>query len=854
MADLNTGITPPPDNPSGYVPPAASDQQPQDQQPQPQPQDQTQTAPAGGQNMFADTIPGSQQAAPPAQRQNIFADVLSQQAAVSDSAAKASEAYLTDQARKSFDLAPSNTWSGWINRVGRSMSFGLGDYVIAARIQHANPNVPFHDALKAVEQKYAADTSTSADITGAIIGGAGVVGDLGRLGRVGSKLVGASPSAAANFVGDFMRGGLARDGAVAAARGGFADGALAWASRNPALARIAGTAAIGGSSNAAYEAIRSSVAYSIDQASHIDQMTPATVASDVAQGALVGAILSPALSEAARALGGPARALGRVVQSWWGGDAAKTAVATHKIIGTLAKATGKTPDEAVQSIQNAYHDFKAMNPNSEPALAQLIGADAAAEIGAVSAYHSGIGAIGSRLGAEQIPKVLNNLANVVKRGGDMQHREVLRNGVSNLFRDFMAQNGDIMVNVPDSTIASLRNAPKFLSHMASSGNIPAQRIKAVLDAQDSIVSLRNKFVSLMKASNVANLRSQVADINQQIAQLIDAKMAEGGGASEIAQLRNAARLIATKASAIASRSTKTSTALKMSELEPNLQAAQKILDNYAENGLKVPLRAANDLRMAASRAAYGADPSIAESAMNTRDAVASIGAKEVKDYPKMVSLWNQTHTRMDAQSLGAQAAKGSETPENIGAMLESGRAPGRGAGDMTSVAQGADEGARITITHALDQPTGEAGGMVKRLAESGATQKSLDLTSPKAAKQIVAAAKSSKEQLGGLHALMNLGSPKEISAQATAMQEFFAGAGFGRLGGAARANLVTKFLMSKAIPRSQAKLMIEGLGDPARLPDVLNYMRRRGVDPQELAKFMAKIVIAEQNAKKRKGQ
>src|SRR5690606_5138991 len=109
---------------------------------------------------------------------------------------------------------------------------------------------------------------------------------------------------------------------------------------------------------------------------------------------------------------------------------------------------------------------------------------------------------------------------------------------------------------------------------------------------------------------------------------------------------------------------------------PTLRAAERILQDYENNGLKITLSAANNMRArASSDVRTVADPNAREMARAVRDAMTRVGVPEVPVYGKVVKAWGKVLTRAEAQESGRQAVKGGVSPDNLGVRVDKGRLP-----------------------------------------------------------------------------------------------------------------------------------------------------------------------------------
>lgn len=902
MADLNEGVTPLPDNPTGYLPP--SYQPPAGATPAQAPQQDATPPWERYANATVGPAPSAQQGAssdttPPWERYG-SARVIPNQQEYTDGVANAAAAHLTEQAQTpKVTFTPStdsSSWGGQALRFLRGM-WNIGDVNVADAIsarylknmpaalgglpQDQSSQLTTRELYDAIHQGYANDkggetAGALGNLTSILAGGGAIAkgiveGTAAVKGAVGaydaSQAAAAAPGTAA-AVTSAMRApagltDLAAPYLSAAAKGGLVQGALNFAAASPKLAQIAAVAATGGAVGAVQEGIKASVSNLVNGGIVGGDYTSDNVNSAVINGALLGALVAPAAGAALQAVGGGAKYVGNILQGWFGGDATQNAVALRNFVGKLAEGYGGDANAAIGALQQGVQSAMAANGGRVPAMAEIIGQFKAQDLGKIAQAYSGLSEFGANIVDAQIPKVLAGIRSAVENGTPIQDVGPLRQQAVAAFKSVIDNNGSNMVAIPDETIAALRDAPQFLNHMAATGNLPAQAIKKVLDSQDLVASAQGKLGNLTADMEGAQAKTALSELSRDIAALragapmnapdmtgaaenaanaLSDQAAQAGGAQAQAAILTRLKTLQGAIDQYTARmETEGRVGAKLGDFTSLVNAAKATLADYSANGLKVSLRDANELRMAASAKANSADPWLSDSARNVNAAVANIGTSEVPAYKDAVQTWRQIMTRIEGADLGPQVVSGKMTPENVGATLQSGYINGVGTRDAGDVAKGMAMGARVDMRSTLRQTSDDAARLVDNLARSEQTQANLRQVLPESADALIANAQQAQQSLAGFKAALSPSPGAEKQAESH-LHDFLELATFGTLGGAAKAGLATRWLMRAGIPRAQAQASLTYLLDPSKTQDVLNFVARKGVDPMAFRTFLASVV------------
>lgn len=729
-------------------------------------------------------------------------------------------------ARVQYTPPSSDTAAGWLGRVGRTMSFGLSDTLSAALIQRQlreqDPSITYGEVLSAVRKGYAEDTSISAEIAGSLTPGSAAVG-LAKGTMKGGKVV-----------------------LDAAERAGILKGALNWLGKDKAFSRIASAAGGGAAVGMTYEATKTAVDEGIGAVAG-ENIDPDKIWDNAVQGAVIGAVLAPPVSEALRGAAG--------VANWakqaFGQNTANTMNASQRIIRTLSS-PGETADQTVMRIRSDAQAFTEQN-GRPPALFELISPDKSGDIADVARYYTGLSPRVRALTDEQITQSVRTLEKAVSGTKPLRDAEVIESGIEYTFSDLMRRNGDTLVDLGDEAFEALGRNRGFLT-MQAKHNPEARQLLRVVEARENITELRSTVAKMANSRNLAADKEEIAGLQARIAEIIRQEAeANAQGMSELTDLRTLKQLYSALSNQFARMQQSGYAEANMNNSLATLRKAEQVLNQFEKDGFKVSLRSANAMRHASSRAAKNAnDLSAQAEALGVRDAIAKVGTAEVPQYGRMVKVWNRQLTRKEAQETGSAASRGTVSPENLDVRIGKGRLPGRPrAAVLDDVRKGVAEGARIDLRNTM---RGSEKGAVRRaeeIAESDLVQENIRKAVPEGGEEIVAKAAQTKKTVESAKAAKSKMSPSELQEEVTKVRDQVEGLVLGRLGGAGIAGLAARQLMKFSIPRKTAEQVVEMLGDPARMDDALSYIASRGID---LTTYVNLLVQAEKDAEKKQNE
>lgn len=715
---------------------------------------------------------------------------------------------VADATETMLDKAPEDqSWFEWGGAVGRNMYLGLTD-PIAALIVHQTmkddiPDLTYRDALKAVRDYGEKSDSVSAQIVGLVSPG----GLAGGLAKGGTKLA-------------------AKAGALTAARAGMVDGAVKFAAKHPTINRVLTTAASGGAGAFIEEGVRASIGEAIDAGAG-KGFDGSRILESAATGAIIGGLMTPVTQEALRGAKGAAQWLGGVF-----GLSGRDDLAQRKILKVFAN-EGESLDDAVERLRDTVQRFK-QNNGYAPAMTDLLPPEKVRELSEVIRYVSGLDTRARELGEAGVRRALKAYDNAIGAGNTLS-REQIESAVEDLFTDVVSRNRMVPVDVPADTLDMLSRNRGWIASLANDGNAGAQRITRVIDAYGSIGKLRQNLRKFSQTRDVAGKRAEVASIRDEIARIIDEQFsASEVEPSRLAMLRNLEQLRRAATDLLAAKNRAGHAVMDETTAGNLVKSAQRVIDDYEADGLKISLGDANQIRSTASRHFYKAsDPAQADTARAIRDAVAPVGVKEVPEYGAVVKRWSQQMTRSEAQETGVAAARGNIDLGDLETRIRKARLPDKPRAKGASVAalrQGADEGARRELAHEAQGSLESGVRSALRVAENSNVQRGLQMTSPLSAAKITEVAKQVKKTYDNALEMMGPRSQSASAQERERVREIATGLLFGGIGGAARANLLARIYMHVlGMPRAAARKMVEMTGDPQEMDKVLNFMESRGI-------------------------
>lgn len=727
-------------------------------------------------------------------------------------------------ARLSYTPPDSDTWAGWAGRIGRATTFGLSDTITAGiikrQLKDEAPDMTYEEVLSAVREGYSKDVSMSAEVIGSLAPGVA----LGKLAVKGGR--------------------VAMD---AASRAGVLKGSLDWLARDRLASRAVNAAAGGAGIGAVYEAVRESVDQTIGGFAG-EQINPDEIRDAAVGGAVVGALLSPVANEALRGAGG---IISWVKQTYGGADE-QVFKASKRILSTLGEA-GENPDATVMRLRQDVATFTQEN-GRPPALFEIIAPDKVSELADVNRFYSGLAPKMRALTDDQVERSIKTLEDAVTGTKPLRDTEAVEAFVEDRFTDVMRIHGDRLVDVGDEAFEALATNKGFLA-MQAKHNPEARALLKVVEARDGIVDLRSQVNKVINTKNIASETADIAKIRLRIAEILDeAQNASGLESSELAYLTNLARLN----TALTNQADK---AMKAGYAEANaknliatLRDAETLLAKHQKDGFKVSLRTANAMRFNASRAAKNSNDLNAQAeAIGVRDAIMPIGTAEVPSYGRVVKAWNREMTRAEAHATGAQAARGTVSPENLGIRIDKGRLPGKPRAKVVDdVRKGVEEGARIDLRSSMRSEPGAAQRTADRIATAPDTQATIRKAIPGDGDKIVQSAKQTKKTVDNARIAASKMSPSELQEQASNARDEFGSFFINRMGGAGIVALATRQFMKFQIPRGTANKLVDMLGDPRKMDDALSYMIRRGIDVKAFVTILANATIDAEDKKRGK--
>ncbi len=693
---------------------------------------------------------------------------------------------------------------GFIPQVGRATWMGLTDYVSAYQVhrelKRRGSDITYKQTLGELRKILDDQQSLGSEIVGSMIPGVGIA-------KTGANIV------------------------KGATKTGMLDGAMRWVAKHPKLGRMAQASAAGAAGGATFEAMQESVDQSID-ATTGGEFSAEAVGDAALQGALIGAIGAPIIDAADAGV----RRLYRWTKAAFGGSDQQALQATKRLAESVRR-PGETPDDAINRLNADINAFREVEGRT-PALFEVIPDHQARDIADVSRYYTGLDARARANTEAQVTASIKSMQDAVESMGPrIRDTAEIKRRADDMMDDVARVYGGTEVRVPDDTLEILSANKQWVAQQAKRGNAAARSVLRVVDAQDNVSQLRRSLAERIAKRDNANSAQYLAELNQKIAQMTsDAFNASDVEASQLAQLRNLQQL----ESAVA-RLQQRALAAGRAELDvettlPLLRRAQEVLTDFQENGLKVRYGDASALRSKASREAFAtrfSDFDASENAKVLRDALSSVGRDEVPAAGQAVRAYSKAMTRMEAQDVGHRAMASDVSPENLGEFLyqgikaDGGRLP---QNLRRTGAAGAAEGARVALRKTARKNPGSVVAAAKNIAEDENLQANIRTVFPKNGNAIIE--KMTRLAKTGENAKIIAGtrSPTSLSAELRDAKEAFSATLIGRLGGAAAAGLLTRFMVKAAIPRGTAKKLVDMLSKPGEIDQALKYLQQKRVN------------------------
>jgi hypothetical protein len=646
-----------------------------------------------------------------------------------------------------------------------------------------------------------------------------------------------------SLVGAFLGGGLIasglKKGAQEATRRGIARGAMQYASKDKILNRVVTAAAVGGAAGAVEEGIRTGLEEAVDVTAG-KGFDVGRVQDSILMGALIGGASTPVLQEG---LSG-AKWLFHHIKKASGNADAQTYTAMNRIIKEFSK-DGETMDAATDRFRQKAQDFRTKHGRVASA-AELLKPEQVKNIAEISRSYNGLDIRARELGEKGVRRALRDYDTQVTGGKVVPTKEAVAENIEDVFTDVVDRNGTTMVSVPDDTMVYLQRNENFLQNMANSDNEGALNMARIVRANRDIDTITRKYTDLTNMKASADGRTVVSDINRQLKELIAKESEPAPGVSRSPRNQLETLLDVTKAieGNLAAVRTSTLKGRQLDEFRPQLARAMQLIEDHKQNGLKISLSDANQIRSTASRhfnsLTKNGDPAAADAARRLRDTVAPIGKAEVPEYGDVVKRFNLEMNRAEAMPTGNQAAMGDLAIDQLGARLR-GRIPGKprakGADQVASIKQGAGEGMRATLAKEITGNTG--GGKVipqtgvasaQRVAGSENIQSALATAIKKNdAKGITRAAKQVVKTYDRMKEMSRPTSVSEMAEERATAVDVFTGGVFGNMGGAGRASFLVRVFNWLKIPRGTATKMVDMLGDPKQMDKALRFAQKKGV-------------------------
>lgn len=733
-------------------------------------------------------------------------DVESMEEAYQNNVADAGRVALENEASSAPDPEAEYGVLDWFGDVGRGTLLGPIADPIAALIltqTHRDQGVTYRQAMDAIEgqREEQGGTSTSASVVGAFLGG-GVVAQ-----------------------------GLKRGATYAATRSGLARSGMQWAGKDKVLNRVVAAAATGAAAGAVEEGIRTTLEETIDstQGQGFDTQR---VTDSVLLGALIGGAATPALQEG---LNG-ARWMGTFLKRTLGNSDAQTHQATSMVVRAIAR-DGEDMDATVNRFQQKVQEFRMRNGRT-PAAAEIMKPEEVAGVSEVIRSFAGLDIRARELGEQGVRRALGDYDAIVRRGGDMPDPETIRVQMEDVFTDVMKRNGPQQVQVPAETMGYLMRNRDFMRRIAQNGNDGAARMVRVLDGQADIDKITRNYQNAVSTQSNSDAFNYVNQLKLDLEQLVQREMAEGGlDMSERQALQNLVNMQQKLANLQQSGSQLNAATFRVSEMRGMLDEANRVLEAYRRDGMRITLSDANAIRSTASSDAYklrNADPDRADQARFVRDTVARVGVEEVPEYGDVIKRFNLENVRADAQGMGQSAARGDINAMELNTRLERGRIPNRPRSStpeqVKSVRQGAAEGTRRALQDEMTGAPSKQLAAAERMATNKGAQRTVAQTLGDAPAREIS--RSAQQVLDTYESMKKLAAPSSESVLASERKmaaDVMTGAVFGSLGGAGRAALLNRMLTNLKVPQGTAKKVVEMLGDPSQIDKALEFVQTKGI-------------------------
>ena len=735
---------------------------------------------------------------------------------LADAAAnKITENAVAEAAARAAERGTGERVIDWVADVGRSTIIGpLADPIAALILskQFEDDGISYKQALEVVQANNEERSGWTSKLVGAFLGGGLVVSGLKKA------------------TAEVTKRGVAR-------------GAMQYASRDKVLNRVVSGAAVGAAAGAVEEGIRVSLEEAVDMSAG-KGFDAGRVQNSVIMGALIGGAATPVLQEGMNG----AKWMFHHLKKTAGNADAMTYEATRQILKEM-NVPGETMDQTADRFRQKAMEFRQKH-GYVPSAAELMKPEQVKNVMEIARAHNGLDIHARKLGEKGVKRALKDYdAQVTGGRGVIPSPEAVREGVEDLFTDVVDRNGSTMVSVADDTMVYLQRNANFVENMANSGNEGAQAMARILRANNDIDVITNNYKKLTDLKANADGRTLVSDINRQLQQLIEKETTPAPGVKRsprnelqtLLDVTNAVEknLAAVRTSALAGR--------KLEEFRPQLARAMQIIEDHKQNGLKISLSDANQIRSTASRhfssLTKNGDPADADAARRLRDTVAPIGKEEVPEYGDVVKRFFLENSRADAMETGTLAARGDLDLDQLGARLR-GRLPKAprvkaksNPEGVKAIEGGVEEGMRRELAKEISGNTGQGKVMpqtgvksAQRVAGSPRIKESLKAAlDTNDAKEITRAAKNVTRAYERLKEMSKPTSPSEMKVDRESAAELFTTGVFGNIGGAGKAAFLTRILTGLKFPRGTATQIVDMLGDPKQLDSALAFAQKKGV-------------------------
>jgi hypothetical protein len=711
-----------------------------------------------------------------------------------------------------------HTAMDWVGDAARATILGpLGEAIGAQYLSMTNEGVSYKQALAAVRQnRKEKGVSGSATLVGAIIGG-----------------------------GAIYKGGKAALTALAT-KNGMVDGAMKWAVSSSRTKRIAASAAAGAGVGATEEFIRTSIQEGVDASGGLD-FDGDRIVTNTVQGSLMAAAASPMFDGAV--------AGGKWLFDYYrrlNPESPQAAMSAAQKTLKIFKEPDETIDAAAARWEREVAAFESKHKR-KPAMAEIMAPEKAEGIAEVAAFYAGLDTRAGELAEKGVERALKELDAVALNGEVQLAPHTIYKRAQQIVNHVVKTKGNTPVEVDRTTMTGLYRRQGLINTLADEGNKGAQKIKAVLDSARSIDDLTSKMNTLKTkreelgqdepgALGLAGLQTELADL------MSDLYHARGGKEvatddevvailEEVRELRNTMRLYRAAKGQMTATNRVASNDQKIAELQPLIDKATAELQAYKENGMKISLSDANNIRTAASKRANAfrlSDPDKASEARAMRDLVGPIGVKEVPEYGDAIKRFNLQMIRGEGQDVGEAIATGKQDLDELSTILKTGQIPGRPAqarkDQRGKLVKGAGEGFLRNIQNKLRDTPRKGVEAARQLSESKMTQAGgAKVLGKEQMGRIKEQADQTMKAYEGFKAMARPNSVSELAEERRVFTEVATGAVSGRLGGAGLVAYFNRLFQRMAIPRGTATKMIDMLGKPGEMDDALRIMQKKGI-------------------------